>query len=112
MIFMSYSSREEKKWVDRFAEDLAREVRDLLGGRTKYGVIFVDRLSISTGEVWNKKIAKEITTIKVFICLFSANYFRKGASTPNYCAKEVFAFVNRYPEPRFGESKGKKAIIV
>jgi hypothetical protein len=110
MIFMSYSSKEEKKWVDVFSEDLAKEVRDLFG-RTEYGAVFVDRLSISTGEDWNERIEAEIYATKVLICLFSPNYFKKGAIAPNYCAKEVFTFINRYPEPRFGESRGKKAII-
>jgi FxsC-like protein len=84
-------------WVERFYSDLRDEImqRTSLPHGVEPGFMDVD---IQTGDEWDKRLAKELASCRVFVPLYSRRYFRSVQ-----CGKEWAAFDlrrRRYMEER------------
>jgi hypothetical protein len=111
MFFVSYSSADGLGgYIHKLFSDLDQKVAQLLGIGATSGA-FIDRRSIRTGEDWEKIISASLRNVKVFVCIYSPNYFRVQSREPNYCAKELFSFVRRYSSKSpFDEVDGIKRL--
>jgi len=109
MFFLSYSSADEIKFIQKFFEDLGNKVAGLLPEGESYPP-FLDRRSIRTGDDWEREIKDGLVKAKVLICVYPPRYFMRHGKGPNFCAREVLAFVKRHRQIRFEEEKGERVI--
>ena len=106
MFFISYSSSDGSAYLRRFFKDLDEKVAQLLGLGTTCEA-FIDKSGIKTGEDWSKTVGHHIQKVKVLVCIYSPNYFSpKSRHAKSYCAKELFAFVQRHPSFRLEVANG------
>ena len=106
MFFISYSSADGLGgYIQKLSDDLDQKVAQLLGLGATCGA-FIDKRSIRPGEDWENVVRAGLKRAKVFVCVYSPNYFRIQSREPNYCAKELFAFLRRYSRSPFADVDG------
>lgn len=111
MFFVSYSSADGLGgYVQRLFNDLDQKVAQLLGLGATCGA-FLDKRSIRAGDDWENVISTGLKRTKVFVCVYSPNYFGIQSPEPNYCAKELFAFLRRYSRSPFVDADGARRLI-
>lgn len=89
LFFLSYARLDRDKYLKRFYNDLAQEVRTLTGIEQQHAGFF-DAQDIEPGDEWPHKLAEGLQTSRVFVPLYSPTYF-----TREYCGKEWKVFRSR-----------------
>ena len=80
-VFCSYAHVDnDGGWVDSFIEKLASIYRKLTGEPLK---VFMDRESIITSEVWEKKITGALEESRLLLAVLSPSFFHS-----KWCIKE------------------------
>ncbi|MFY1668876.1 TIR-like protein FxsC [Plantactinospora sp. WMMB334] len=87
--FLSYARGEEDELVQRFFQDLSKEVRLRAGLPGDAVVGFVDR-SIQVGERWPRQLSEALSSCRSFLALMSPRYFKSPS-----CGQEWQAFADR-----------------
>jgi hypothetical protein len=92
--FLSYSHVDWDTYLDRFYEDLVREVKRLSddGDKVHSDKGFRDLDDIKTGDIWHQEILNSVSTAHVLVCIYSVHYFSRRHP---FCAKEFGAFLMR-----------------
>ena len=94
--FLSYArtkhdpadKRDPDRWINKLFLDLNENIRTLTGvGPESAG--FMDRQN-QAGDRWQAELAKALATCRVFIPLYSEQYFQS-----EHCGKEWYAFARR-----------------
>jgi hypothetical protein len=92
-LFCSYSHVDnEDGWVDRCADVFLSTYRKLTGVEAKF---FVDRESLITSEVWNRKISAALKQSQMMVAVLSPSYVRS-----EWCRREWHTFVDQEDELR------------
>lgn len=87
--FFSYSWNNRSKPLARFFDNLAKKVRDLVGGPLEQ-VAFRDRVTMEAGTDWPDGLLEALKTSQVLIYLLSTDYIQS-----DYCGKELQIFLER-----------------
>ncbi len=83
--FCSYAHDDnDDRWVERFAEELEKTCRKLTGQKPR---IFIDRESLMTSDIWEKKIHSALEGSRVLIAFISPSYIRS-----EWCQREWMLF--------------------
>jgi len=90
VFFTSYSHSNRDKYLERFVEDLAADVRPHLKAIELENVYFFDVKRLETGNYWREKLAHELTTSKTLVAICTPAF----ASSP-FCGKELNVFLER-----------------
>ncbi|MFD7059551.1 TIR domain-containing protein [Streptomyces sp. NPDC059906] len=95
--FTSYSDiRSNFPLVERFHQDVEREVGQILGRQTP-GKGFVDARDIKPGELWEDRIVRNgVCTTMAMLVLYSPSYFQS-----HWCAREWTVFTARVGRHRY-----------
>jgi len=91
LFYLSYARGDLDGYLERFEEDLAREVRARTGAREP--MVFFDRDSIALGSSWPSAIAAVLAASRVLVALLSPAYFAS-----EWCGKEWEVFRRRRDE--------------
>lgn len=95
-LFCSYAHGDnDDGWVDTFVDNLSRICRKLTGVSP---AIFMDRESLVTSDVWERKIRKALDSSRLLIAILSPSYVRS-----EWCRKEWEAFAVRESQMRESE---------
>jgi TIR domain/Protein of unknown function (DUF1566) len=87
-IFCSYAHGDnDQGWVDAFSAALSNAYRKLTGERPR---VFMDRESLMTADVWERKIAGALSRSQVLVAVISPSYVRS-----EWCRREWGAFAAR-----------------
>lgn len=87
-IFCSYAHADnDDGWVEHFTDSVAKLTRKLAGVEVS---IFVDRESLITADIWEKKILKSLESCTLLIAVISPSYV-----TSEWCRREWAAFEER-----------------
>ncbi|MCP4545491.1 MAG: TIR domain-containing protein [bacterium] len=94
LFFLSYARFDVDEYLDRFYDDLVREVRGLSKDFVDTQMIgFRDSADIFPGDNWRQSLIDALRTARVFIYLISPVYFSR-----KWCGKEWAAFEMRLHE--------------
>jgi FxsC-like protein len=88
--FLSYARGDDDSYVERFFEDLSKEVRVLAGLSSGDEVGFFDQSSMKVGEEWPARLAAELGRCRSFVALYTPRFFLSEA-----CGKEWAIFRDR-----------------
>jgi TIR domain len=86
LFYLSYAHRDFDPSLEKFFDDLRREV-ELLTGEAAIG--FMDRQSIRLEHDWAEETANALRNSRVLVALYSPAYFRS-----EFCGKEWTAFLS------------------
>lgn len=84
--FLSYSHRDLSSEMIQFARQLRVAVQGRLGGKVE-DAGFIDREQLKLGDPWPTDLAKALATAKVFVPVYSMDYF-----SSEFCGKEWRVF--------------------
>lgn len=106
--FLSYARRRYRpegsdpdRWVAKLFHDICEDVSQLTNTHVPG---FMDR-QIRVGSVWPDHLTDALANCRVFVALFSPDYF-----TSEYCGKEWAAFLERLD--RFGKGRDRPRAII
>jgi FxsC-like protein len=90
--FLSYSHIDKDKYLDKFFDDLRKELHRKIGDKNQSpkDIAFKDDFNITTGTRWNDSLTNAIRTSQTMVCIYTRGYFKS-----EYCGKEFMAFRNR-----------------
>jgi FxsC-like protein len=88
--FLSYAHGDDDEYVQRFYQDLCREIRVRKGLRQNKPVGFMDIHSVRLGKRWPSELVTALSECPVFLPLYSPGFFRS-----EFCGKEWAAFKYR-----------------
>jgi hypothetical protein len=93
--FVSYvhDDAEDGKLLKDFLDALAARLAGL-AARKPHEALFVDRASLSLGDVWEPVLAEALRQAQVFVAMYSPRYFNKSEKKC-YCGREFAAFRER-----------------
>lgn len=102
-IFCSYAHADnDDQWVERFVSTLTSTYSKLTG---RPPAIFLDRESLLTADVWERKIRSSLDASRIMIAAISPSYIRS-----EWCRREWKLFLRRETELRkqklLGEEQG------
>jgi hypothetical protein len=109
MFFISYSSADETRYIRKFFDDLRNKVARLLPDSEALPA-FLDKSKIKTGEDWELAIKDGLLKAKILVCIYSPQYFNRHGTGPNFCAREVLAFVKRHRQVKLENEEGERVI--
>jgi FxsC-like protein len=89
--YLSYARGDASPYLEQFYKDLESEVRNRSGLSSRQPVGFYDARDIQLGNDWPEETAKALQNSRVFVPLFSPNYFNS-----DYCGKEFQYFLDRH----------------
>ncbi len=87
--FFSYARADWDEHLEKFFEDLAKEVRKK---KPIEEAGFLDQSNIELGEKWNESLKEALRSTRVFVSMCSPTYI-----TREYCGKEVQVCLSRIP---------------
>lgn len=94
---------DKKKLINRFYEDLLSEIRRRKG---RDGSAFIDADGIQPGDLWDKSLARSLSTCRVLVCMYSLSYFNS-----EFCGKEFQIFYDRLEKHKTAEDEHPPLIL-
>jgi FxsC-like protein len=88
--FLSYARGDDSDSIQRFYNDLCRDVRDHAGLPRGTEVGFLDTHSMDLGVAWSGRLMRDLARCGTFIALVSPRYIRS-----EMCGREWSVFANR-----------------
>jgi FxsC-like protein len=88
--FLSYARGDDSGSIQRFYNDLCRDVRDHAGLPRGTEVGFLDTHSMDLGVTWSARLMQDLARCGTFVALVSPRYIRS-----QMCGREWSVFANR-----------------
>jgi hypothetical protein len=90
LLFTSYASHNRDQYLERFVQELGKEVAQLLAQMAPEDVVFIDRTGIKTGNDWVQQLSLAVSSCRVCVAICSPAF-----AASRYCGKEVRVFLDR-----------------
>jgi FxsC-like protein len=104
--FVSHATGDDDPYVEKFFDDLSREVRSRAPVPDDEEVSFLDSDSLDIGDPWFPRLDEALSTCACFVALCSPRYF-----VSEFCGKEWSVFAERQDQYERSHNSAPSALF-